>query len=328
MIFTRLNLLYSLLPLVLFALLIKWKRRKNYLTHPLLFYLRDRIRPASSLVHLPRLLEFSALGCLLIALTNPVLPSTEHLITKKGLDIILILDLSGSMHDPLNYGATLQQMLRMPMRERTRSRLDVVKDAMISFVKKRQGDRVGLVVFSQNGYVVAPMTDDIPYLTRYLQMVDRNTLAGEGQTAIGEGILSALGLASQQNHENNESRDSLMVVFTDGENNTGRDVYAAIQQARDGRFRIHFMGIEVEKAIGGSRLIDAVRATGGNYYDVRNGEQLEKANQDINRLESGTFLAKKQVAYVPRFYPFALASLLLLSASIALRAVPYFIEIS
>lgn len=328
MIFTQLDLLYSLVPLVLFVLLIKWKRRKNYLTHPLLAYLRDRIRPPSSLVYLPRLLEFSALGALLIALTNPVLPSTEHLITKKGLDIILILDLSGSMHDPLNFGATLQQMLRMPMGDRVKSRLDAVKEAMISFVKKRRGDRIGLVVFSQNGYVVAPMTDDIPYLTRYLQMVDRNTLAGEGQTAIGEGILSALGLVSQQNHENNESRDNLMVVFTDGENNTGRDVYAAIQQARDRHFRIHFMGIEVEKAIGGSRLIEAVRATGGSYYDVRNGEQLEKANQDINRLESGTFLAKKQVAYVPRFYPFALASFLLLSASIALRAVPYFIEIS
>jgi Ca-activated chloride channel family protein len=328
LIFTRLDLLYSLLPLALFALLLKWRRRKNYLTHSLLFYLRDRVRPASSLVHLPRLLEFSALGCLLIALINPVLPSAERLITKKGLDIILILDLSGSMHDPLNFGAPPQQMLRMPMRDRVRSRLDAVKDAMISFVKKRRGDRIGLVVFSQNGYVVAPMTDDIPYLARYLQMVDRNTLAGEGQTAIGEGILSALQLASQQDRETNENRESLLVVFTDGENNTGRDVYAAIQQARERRFRIHFMGIEVERAIGGSRLIDAVRATGGNYYDVRNAEQLEKANQDINRLESGTFLAKREVTYAPRFYPFALASFLLLSASIALRAVPYFIEIS
>lgn len=328
MIFTRLDILYSLLPLALLVLLIKWRRRKNYFTHSLLLYLRDRIRPVSSLVHLPRLLEFLALGCLVIALMNPVLPSTEHLIARKGLNIILVLDLSGSMHDPLNFGATLQQRLQMRTRDRARSRLDVVKEAMISFIKKRQGDRIGLVVFSQNGYVVAPLTDDIPYLTRYLQMVDRNTLAGEGQTAIGEGILSALQLASQQNHENNDSRDNLMVVFTDGENNTGRDIYSAIQQGREKRFRIHFMGIEVEKAIGGSRLIEAVRATGGEYYDVQNAEQLGKANLDVNRLERGTFLAKKQVTYVPRFYPFAFASFLLLSASIALRAIPYFIEIS
>ena len=60
---------------------------------------------------------------------------------------------------------------------------------MLAFVQKRHGDRVGLVVFSENAYVVAPMTQDMAYLTNYLRMVDNKTLASEGQTAIGEGIL-------------------------------------------------------------------------------------------------------------------------------------------
>jgi hypothetical protein len=71
-----------------------------------------------------------------------------------------------------------------------------------------------------------------------------------------------------------------------------------------------------------------VRAAGGNYYDVRDAEQLSKAYVEIDRLEKGTYLTKAQVAHVPRYHPFAFASLALLAISIGLRAIPYFIEVS
>lgn len=327
MTFSRLDLLYILLPLVSLALLIKWRKGKNYFTHPLLFYLRSEIRPASSLVHLPGFLELLALGFLVIAILNPVLPSGEYLIMREGLDIVLVLDLSSSMQEPIDSkGAWERRRLGAAYKEKTR--LDAVKEVMISFVQGRQSDRIGVVVFSENGYVVAPMTVDTPYLTRYLRMVDHKTLAGEGQTAIGEGILTALELARQQTRGRNGSKGKLMVVLTDGENNTGRDVYMAIQKATEAGFKIHFIGVEVEKAPNALRLIAAVRATGGNYYDVRDGQQLEQAYLDINRLEKTTFLTKQQVTQVPRFYPFALTSLLFLTTSISIRAIPYFIEIS
>ena len=97
---------------------------------------------------------------------------------------------------------------------------------MLGFVQKRHGDRIGLIVFSENAYVVAPMTQDMGYLTNYLRMVDNKTLASEGQTAIGEGILTALNLAEQQKQESGKNLSKVMIVLTDGENNTGRDVYA------------------------------------------------------------------------------------------------------
>lgn len=328
MIFTQLYLASVLLPLAFVVLFITWRRKKAHMAHPLLFYLRGKMPSVSPLVHLPKALELLALGTLLIALLNPVLPSTEYLVVNEGLDILLVLDLSSSMQEPLDLKRFIERR-RLGIAGREKSRLDAVKEAMIRFVQKRQGDRIGVVVFSENGYVVVPMTMDTPYLRRYLGMVDHKTLASEGQTAIGEGILTALHLAAQHGRgQRGGGKGKLIIVLTDGENNTGRDLYDAIAQASAAGFKIHFIGVEVEKVRDAPRLITAIKATGGNYYDVREPGQLEKAYTDINRLEKGTFLTKREITHLPRFYPFALVSLGLLATSLALRAIPYFIEIS
>jgi Mg-chelatase subunit ChlD len=165
-------------------------------------------------------------------------------------------------------------------------------------------------------------------LTSYLRMVDNKTLASEGQTAIGEGILAALNLSEQQKQQSGRNLSRVMIVLTDGENNTGRDVYGAIEKAARARFKIYFIGVEVKRAAETPRIIAAVQAAGGGYYDVRDTEQLNNAYAEINRLEKGTYLTKAQVAHVPYYHPFALASLVLLAAAIGVRAIPYFIEVS
>jgi Ca-activated chloride channel homolog len=327
MIFTRLDTLYIIIPVLLVFAFFKWRRRKSYLSLSMLPYLRNRIRPVSRFVYLPRVLEFFALLVLAIALLNPVQPSAERTIVNKGLDILLVLDLSWSMQEPIDLEGALERR-RAGITRKEVTRLEAVKEVMLGFVQKRQGDRIGLIVFSENAYVVAPLTQDVAYLTNYLRMVDNKTLASEGQTAIGEGILTALNLAEQQKQGGEKSLSKVMIVLTDGENNTGRDVYAAIQKAAQTRFKIYFIGVEVRRAAETPRLIAAVRAAGGNYYDVRDAEQLGKAYVEIDRLEKGTYLTKAQVAHVPRYHPFAFASLALLAASIALQAIPYFIEVS
>jgi len=327
MIFTRLDSLYIILPVLLVFAFLKWRRRKSYLTLSMLPYLRNRIRPVSRFVYLPRVLEFFALLVLAIALLNPVQPSAERTIFNKGLDILLILDLSWSMQEPIDLEGALERR-RAGTTRKEATRLEAVKEAMLGFVQKRHGDRVGLVVFSENAYVVAPLTQDIGYLTNYLRMVDNKTLSSEGQTAIGEGILTALNLAEQQKQGSGKSLSKVMIVLTDGENNTGRDVYAAIQKAAQTGFKIYFIGVKIERAAETPRIIAAVQATGGGYYDVRDAEQLGKAYVEIDRLEKGTYLTKAQVAHVPRYHPFAFASLALLAVSIGLQAIPYFIEVS
>jgi Ca-activated chloride channel homolog len=327
MIFTRLDSLYIVLPVLLVFAFFKWRRHKSYLTLSMLPYLRNRIRPVSRFVYLPRVLEFFALLALTIALLNPVQPLAERTIMNKGLDILLLLDLSWSMQEPIDLEGALERR-RAGVTRKEPTRLEAVKEVMLSFVQKRHGDRIGLIVFSENAYVVAPLTQDIAYLTNYLRMVDNKTLASEGQTAIGEGILTALNLAEQQKQGSGKGLSKVMIVLTDGENNTGRDVYAAIQKAAQTGFKIYFIGVEVKRAAETPRLIAAVRAAGGNYYDVRDAEQLGKAYFEIDRLEKGTYLTKAQVAHVPRYHPFALASLTLLAVSIGLQAMPYFTEVS
>jgi Ca-activated chloride channel family protein len=327
MIFTRLDSLYIIVPVLLVFAFLKWRGRKSYLTLSMLPYLRNRIRPVSRFVYLPRVLEFFALLVLAIALLNPVQPSAERTIFNKGLDILLILDLSWSMQEPIDLEGALDRR-RAGITRKEATRLEAVKEAMLGFVQKRHGDRVGLVVFSENAYVVAPLTQDIGYLTNYLRMVDNKTLSSEGQTAIGEGILTALNLAEQQKQGSGKSLSKVMIVLTDGENNTGRDVYAAIQKAAQTGFKIYFIGVKIERAAETPRIIAAVQATGGGYYDVRDAEQLGKAYVEIDRLEKGTYLTKAQVAHVPRYHPFAFASLALLIVSIGLQAIPYFIEVS
>ena len=327
MILTRLDTLYIILLLLLVFMFFSWRRRKTYFTHSMLPYIRGRIRPVSRFVHLPRVLECMALLVLAFALLNPVQSAAERTLVSKGLDILLVLDLSWSMQEPIDAEGAIQRR-RSGVYDKEVTRLDAVKEAMIRFVEKRHGDRIGLVVFSQSAYVVAPMTQDLAYLRNYLQMVDAKTLASEGMTAIGEGIITALNLWNQQKDGSGKNPSRVMIVLTDGENNAGRDVFGAIEKAAQAGFKIYFIGVKLERVRDTPRLIAAVQAAGGDYYDVRDAEQLGRAYAEINRLEKGTFLTKAQATQVPFYHPFAIASLTLLLASVGLRAIPYFIDVS
>jgi len=211
-----------------------------------------------------------------------VLPYAERLVAKQGLDIIMVLDLSSSMQEPIDLKGSLAR-LREGIKTKEKSRLDAVKEAMSAFVQRRQDDRLAVVVFSENGYVVAPMTFDEAYVWRYLQLVDNKTLAGEGQTAIGEGIFTSVDLALKQARDGKgASKGKVMVVLTDGENNTGRDLYEAISRAKAENFKIHFIGVEVDRARDAPRLIAAVESTRAPV-----GKRLRGYQQHRKRRVSG-----------------------------------------
>ena len=95
------RLLY-LLPLVAAVVLLARKRKKPYITHPLLLQIVKHLRPASRWIYFPRILELLALAALLPALLHPVLPLVRYSVFNEGLDIILTVDLSGSMQEPMD----------------------------------------------------------------------------------------------------------------------------------------------------------------------------------------------------------------------------------
>jgi Ca-activated chloride channel family protein len=303
-------------------------RRKTYYGHSLLAYLEERVGPPPLHIYAPRLLELGGLLCLCIALLDPVIPVVGHTVQNQGLNMVLVADLSSSMQMPVTGGH------KSPT-GKEETRLEAVKSAIIDFVGHRRGDRIGVVVFSNNAYVVTPMTLDYKYLTNYLQLINDRTLSDEGMTAIGEGLLQARDMLLRETAVG-DRRGNVVVLLTDGENNTGRPVDFALKALQDDGIRTYFIGVEVEMNTtvqnqgfnDAPKLVKGVQATGGRYFDARDATQLNQAYREINSLEKGRFTTKEQLRDVPAFTLFGLAAFIGLGAGLFLRTVPMFRELS
>ncbi|HEV2691105.1 MAG TPA: VWA domain-containing protein [Bryobacteraceae bacterium] len=325
--FTWSNILY-LLPALALVFAIWSVRRKSFFGHSLLAYLQNRIGPPPLQIYLPRVLEVTGLLCLGAALLNPVTPLVDHAVKSQGLNMVLVVDLSSSMQMPVTGG-------RQSPTGKVETRLEAVKQALIDFIRQRKGDRIGVVVFSNNAYVVTPMTTDYAYLINYVQMINDRTLMDEGMTAIGEGLLMARDLLLRESADG-PRRGNVIVLLTDGENNTGRPVDLALKEVKDAGLKTYFIGVEVVTGTTVENqgfndapvLIQGVKATGGKYFDARDAAQLNLAYREINSLEKGRFLTREQLRDVPAFAPFALAGLVALGAGFLLRTVPRFRELS
>ncbi len=332
--FTQLHLLYYLIPALLVVLLVRWRRRHHYLSYSHLSLRRLSLPSVSKIVYLPLAFQWAALFFLLLAGLDPVLTFAEEEIQFRGLDILLVVDLSSSMEQALPIDAAeakrYEQMdaFFAPSGQNP-SRLDAVKVAVKEFVSQRQNDRIGLVVFSSNAYVVSPMTMDYDYLTGYIDMMEHRTLVGEGLTAIGEGIYLAAGLIEKQNEEReDDSGDKLLVILTDGENNYGRSPIEAVEKAAEKGLKLYLIGVDIPHTPLTTRLIGAVQYANGAYYDVRNQEQLNSAYWEIGALEKGNFRVKEYHRSIPFYHQSVLASVLCLALALGLRGVSYFTDLS
>jgi Ca-activated chloride channel family protein len=212
--------------------------------------------------------------------------------------------------------------------DQDRTRLEAVKDAMIEFAKRRQTDRLGVVVFSEQGYVAAPLTNDLPYVLHYIRMIDTATLASEGTTAIGEGVWTAMVHARSQSPASAGGKGKVIILLTDGQNTAGRDPVEAIRVAGAAGFRVHFIGVELEQAEHSQSIIESVARTGGKYYDVDKETELQQAYADIDRQEKARFITNTEVRNVPNYAPFVIAAFVLLLCAQLLRTLRYFTEVS
>ena len=186
---------------------------------------------------LPAMAVASGFGLLVVALMDPVVPYSETQVTARGLDIVLVVDLSSSMQEIMGLPRPTQSMANLtfssrdntPRRLTGKTRLDTTKEALKDLISRRDGDRLGLIVFSDHAYLVSPLTFDHDNLYKYVDMIDDQILRGEGMTAIGDGVTMATQLLARQSA--GEGDHKLIVVFTDGENNTGRDPLSALAEA-------------------------------------------------------------------------------------------------
>ncbi len=243
----------------------------------------------------------------ILAAMRPQWLGTPRPIAQTGRLIMLAIDVSGSM-------AT-------PDMARSRSRLAVVQEVAGTFIKQREGDQIGLIVFGSHPYLQSPFTQDLETANRFLQ----EALVGEAgsATAIGD----AIGLALQQRQSLQQSHNAqspmVLILLTDGGNNAGlMPPEEAARLAAHEHLRIYTIGVgaPVEHSFFGASgntdldettLKSIARLSGGLYFRATDAEALSQVYQRINQLEPVPGQAHWYRPTTDYFYwPLALALLL------------------
>jgi Ca-activated chloride channel homolog len=261
-----------------------------------------------------------------LAIMQPVIPYSQADLQSRGLDIVLLMDLSSSMQEEMGSGQRTTTTTKLAS---GRTRMDAVKDAVKTFIRTRRDDRIGLVVFSDNPYVISPLTFDHEYLLHYIDFVDDKILQGEGQTAIGDGlalsnyVLSRQATASSRGHQ-------VIVLLTDGESNRGREPVDVLAESGEADIRVHVIGVDLEADVkekpGVQMLMRAVEDNGGQYFDADSERELAAASRAIDDIEKGLLVSRVYVRDVPVYQWFAIPALVALVIAVSLRSIPYFVD--
>jgi len=260
-----------------------------------------------------------------LALMQPVIPYSQTDLSSRGLDIVLVVDLSSSMQEEMGSG----QGKATSTVAGGRTRMDAVKEAVRTFIRLRRDDRIGLVVFSDNPYVISPLTFDHEYLLHYIDFIDDKILQGEGQTAIGDGLALSNYMLARQATPNSRGHQ-VIVLLTDGESNRGREPVEVLAESKEAGIRVHVIGVDLESDVkekpAVQMLMAAVEQNGGKYFNADSERELAGASRTIDSIEKGLLVSRVYVRDVPVYQWFAVPGLVALVAALSLRSIPYFID--
>jgi len=290
--------------------ILRWRVQRRFVASTTVRWLSAPEYRASWLRRLP--LAVIAIAVLLLgcALMEPVLPYSQAEITSRGLDIVITLDLSSSMLEEMGRVRPPRTFQNLTFSTRdsaapaksVKTRLTATKDAIKSFVTSRRDDRIALVVFSDNAYVISPLTFDHEYVIRYVDLIDDQLLRGEGMTAIGDGLALANYLLAKQSNGGNR-RNQVVILFTDGENNKGRDPLEVLRESNAANIRVHMVGVDLEEEVRTrpqvQRLFQSVGRYGGRYFNASTARDLELASRTLDQIEKGVLVSKPFVRDAP-----------------------------
>ena len=329
---------YWLLAALVVAIGLRGRVSRGFAASATVRWLTARRYRASFVRRLPIGLLLAALVLTGLALMDPVLPYSQAEVQSRGLDIVMVLDLSSSMQETMARDKSPRRPQNLEFSSRSvsavikplgKTRLESTKDAIKMFIRSRRDDRIALVVFSDSAYVVSPLTFDYDYLLHYIDLVDDQILRGEGMTAIGDGLALANFLLNQQ-AKTGERRNQVAVLFTDGENNKGREPADVLKESNDANIRVHFIGVDLEDEVSEKpqvkALFGAVRAYGGRYFNANTERDLDAASRTIDTIEKGYLVNKVSVHDAPVFQWFAVPALICLALAFGVRALPFFID--
>jgi Ca-activated chloride channel family protein len=245
-------------------------------------------------------LRWLMLALLIIALARPQLTRSETSVRASGVDIVMAIDLSGSMAaEDEGFKLHGQQV----------NRVTIAKDVLQKFIEKRPNDRIGLVAFAGRAYIAAPLTLDHDFL---LQNLDRLNLGSiEDGTAIGSALSAAVNRLRDL-----KSKSKLVILMTDGQNNAGKiPPLTAAEAAQSLNVKVYTVGVGTRGSaripatdMFGRRVYQMIQAdidedtlqgiakkTGGKYYRADSTDTLRKIYDEIDKLETTEVETKKYV---------------------------------
>lgn len=267
--------------------------------------------------HLLFVFRILAIGFLTIALMRPQTAASWEDVTAEGIDIVLSMDISGSM---------LAQDLKP-------NRLEASKEVAMNFISGRPNDRIGLVIFSGESFTQCPLTTDHKVLQNLFQDVKSGMI--QDGTAIGMGLATAISRL-----KNSEALSKVVILLTDGVNNQGAIApLTAAEIAQQFDVRVYTIGVgtkgyapfpfqtafgttvyqDVEVNIDEETLQNIATATGGKYFRATSNEALTTIYQEIDQLERSKIEVKEFSRKNEEFFVFALIGLLLLLIEFSLR---------
>lgn len=267
-------------------------------------------------------MRWLALGLFIIALAQPRTTKSTTTVKASGIDIVVALDLSGSMKTP-DYTVDGEGV----------SRFDIAKANLKKFVAERPDDRIGLIVFAAEAFIASPMTLDHDYLLDNIDRLEIGTINSDA-TAIGDGITTALNRL-----RNVKAKSKIIVLMTDGANNSGRiDPITAAQAAQALGIKIYTIGlgnrefIEQHNYPSGflpdeDTLKQISQITGGQFYRGDSSEKLSDIYNQIDKMEKTEAVVSKYTEFRELFpwFLYCGAGLLALEITLAqtvLRRLP------
>lgn len=272
---------------------------------------RIRLRP------LLLVLRLLATGLLIVALARPQSSNMKENINSEGIDIVLCIDVSGSM---------LAEDFQP-------NRVEAAKNVAISFVENRPSDRIGLVIFAGESFTMCPITTDHAVLENQIRKVKSGML--EDGTAIGMGLATAV-----ERLKKSDAKSKVIILLTDGVNNTGLiDPLTALEIVKAFGIRVYTIGVgthgvapypvplpnggvqmqDMEVQIDEALLQKIAKQTGGEYFRATDNSSLSNIYQQIDRMEKTRLEITSFRRYAELFFPLALAALALLFLEVVLR---------
>jgi len=270
------------------------------------------------LLNLPYYLRFLSVVLLIIAIARPQSSNSWRTENTEGIDIMIALDISGSM---------LAEDFRP-------NRLEASKSVANEFILSRPNDNIGLVLFAAKSFTQCPLTTDHAVLVNLFNSINYGMI--EDGTAIGLGLANAVARLKES-----KAKSKVVILLTDGDNNRG-DIapVSAGELAKALDIRVYTIGVgsqgmvnipiqtplgmqyqQIESAFDERPLKEIAAMTGGQYFRATNNEKLRSIYAEIDKMEKTKINVREYSKKFEDYFLFALAALLLLIAEVLLRNV-------